>query len=104
MTDNYIKTRKAAAAALIEWAKKNMGELAMREAVNEYLEVIGANHPSIGGEETILSHRRMAVNRLAIDCSYALTKEELSKVDKELKGIAADFQSNKKKVNIVKLN
>ena len=92
------KTKEAAINALIEWAQTGEGAITMREAVNEYLEVIGANHPSIGGEETILSHRRMAVNRLAIDCSFALTKEELSKVDKELKGIAADFQSNKQKL------
>lgn len=97
MTDNeFNKARKAAAAALIYWAQKGMGDLTMRDAVNDYLESCGANHPCIGGEETILAHRKMAVNRLAIDCAYALSKEELSKVDKELKGIAADFQSNKK--------
>ena len=96
MTDNYIKTRKAAADALIYWAKTNMGELAMRESVDKFLESCGANHPCIGGEETILAHRKMAVNRLAIDCAYALSKEELSKVDRELEVIAADFQSNKK--------
>ena len=95
---NYNKTKEAAINALIIWAKTGTGEITMREAVNEFLDASGANLPSIGGEETILSHRRMAVNRLAIDCSYALTKEELSKVDKELKGIAADFQSNKQKL------
>ena len=99
MTVNeFNRTRKAAVDALIYWAKKNMGELAMRDSVNEYLEVIGANLPAIGGEKTILSHRKIAANRLVIDCLYALTKEELSKVDKELKGIAADFQSNKQKL------
>lgn len=99
MTVNeFNRTRKAAVDDLIYWAKKNMGELAMRDSVNEFLDASGANLPSIGGEETILSHRRMAVNRLAIDCSYALTKEELSNVDKELEGIAADFQSNKQKL------
>ena len=49
------------------------------------------NRPSIGGEETILAHRKIAANRLAIDCIYALSKEELSKVDRELESIVGDF-------------
>ena len=83
-----------------------MREFTMRYAVNDYLEASGANRPSIGGEETILAHRKIAanrrtkhgrvtstarilcharrrkrtLNRLAIDCIYALSKEELSKV------------------------
>ena len=60
----------------------------MRDAVNDYLETSGANRPSIGGEETILAHRKIAANRLTIDCIYALSKEELSKVDRELERIA----------------
>ena len=63
----------------------------MRDAVNDYLEASGANRPSIGGEETILAHRKIAANRLAIDCIYALSKEELSKVDRELGGIVGDL-------------
>ena len=92
MTDNqYSKTRKAAADALIYWAKTGMREFTMRDAVNDYLEASGANRPSIGGEETIFAHRKIAANRLAIDCIYALPKEELSNVDKELVGIVSDF-------------
>ena len=91
MTDNeYSKTRKAAVDALIYWAKKGMREFTMRDAVNDYLEASGANRPSIGGEETILAHRKIAANRLAIDCIYALSKEELSKVDRELEGIVSN--------------
>ena len=64
MTDNeYSKTRKAAVDALIYWAKTGMREFTMRDAVNDYLEASGANRPSIGGEETILAHRRIAANR-----------------------------------------
>lgn len=88
MTDNeYSKTRKAAADALIYWAKTGMRQFTMRDAVNDYLEACGANRPSIGGEETILVHRKIAANRLAIDCIYALSKEELSKVDRDLEVI-----------------
>ena len=62
----------------------------MREAVNDYLEVSGANRSSISGEEAILAHRKIAVNRLAIDCIYALSKEELSKVDRNLEVIVCN--------------
>ena len=92
MTDNeYSKARKAAVDALIYWAKTGMREFTMRDAVNNYLEACGANRPSIGGEETILAHRKIAANRLAIDCIYALSKEELSKVDRELENIVGDL-------------
>ena len=92
MTDNeYYRSRKAAADALIYWAKTGMRRFTMREAVNDYLEVSGANRSSISGEEAILAHRKIAANRLAINCIYALSKEELSKVDRELEWIASDF-------------
>ena len=92
MTDNeYSKTREAAAEALIHWAKTGWQQFTMRDAVNNYLEASGANRPSIGGEETILAHRKIAANRLAIDCIYALSKEALSKVDRELEGIVSNL-------------
>lgn len=85
MTDNeYTKTRKTAVNALIHWAKTGLGQFTMCDAVSDYLEVSGANRPSIGGEEAILARRKIAANRLAIDCIYVLSKEELSKIDKEL--------------------
>lgn len=88
MTDNeYTKTRKTAVNALIHWAKTGLGQFTMCDAVNDYLEASGANRPSIGGEEAILAHRKIAANRLAIDCLYVLSKDELSKVDRELKDI-----------------
>ena len=101
MTDNeYSKTRKAAVDALIYWAKTGMREFTMRDAVNDYLEASGANRPSTGGEETILAHRKIAANRLAIDCIYALSKDELSKVDRELEVITDD---NPKKSRVIRL-
>ena len=83
--------RQAAVDALISWAKSGWGYYSMRDAVDNYLESCGANRPSIGGEETIHVHRKIAANRLAIDCIYALFKEELSKVDRELEGIVGDL-------------
>ena len=69
-----------------------MKKFTMRDAVNDDLEASGANRPSIGGEEIILAHRKIAANRLAIDCIYALSKEKLSKVDRELEGIVGNLQ------------
>jgi transcriptional antiterminator Rof (Rho-off) len=92
MTEHdYSKTRKAAVDALIYWAKTGMRQFTMRDAVNDYLEASDANRPSIGGKETILAHRKIAANRLEIDCIYALSKDELSKVDRELEGIVGDL-------------
>ena len=99
MTDSqYSKSRKVAVDALIYWAKTGMREYTMRDAVNDYLEASGANRPSIGGEETILAHRKIAANRLAIDCIYALTRSELSKIDRELEAIANDIPKESKGV------
>ena len=91
MTDNeYTKTRKAAIDALVHWAKTDWGQFTMRDAVNDYLEASGANRPSIGGSEAIFVRRKIAANRLAIDCMYALSKEKPPKVDGELEEIAVD--------------
>ena len=83
--------RQAAVNALINWAKTGWGYYSMRGAVDNYLESCGVNRPSIGGEETILAHRKIAANRLAIDCIYVLSKEELSKVDMALEGIVSNI-------------
>ncbi len=48
----------------------------------------------------ILAHRKIAANRLAIDCIYALSKEELSKVDRELEGIAMVLPRQSKGIHI----
>ena len=94
MTDNeFNNARKAAINALISWAKTGTSELTMRESVNESLEVSGANRPSIGGEETILAHRKIAANRLAIDCVYALSKDEIDKVERELEDVIKSCKS-----------
>lgn len=93
MTGTYNQTKEAAINALIIWVTTGTGEIAMRNAVNDFLEVSGANLPAIGGEETILEHRKIAVNRLAIDCIHALSKEELSRLDKELETIACSVVS-----------
>ena len=69
-----------------------MKKFTMRDAVNDDLEASGANRPSIDDEDIFLALRKIAANRLAIDCIYALSKEKLSKVDRELEGIVGNLQ------------
>lgn len=94
MRFSYSFSKKSDADALIYWAKTGMRQFTMRDVVNNYLWACGANRPSIGGEETILAHRKIAANRLTIDCIYALSKEELSKVDREPEGIVGEVLRN----------
>lgn len=57
MTDSeYIKTSNCRCPYKL--GKTGIRQFAMREAVNDYLEASGANRSSIGGEETILAHRK----------------------------------------------
>lgn len=99
MTDNeYTKTKKSAVNALIHWAKTGLEQFTMCDAVSDYLEVSGANRPSIGGEEAIVARRKIAANRLAIDCIYALSKENLSNVDRELSKIVSDVSRQEYKI------
>lgn len=93
MTNAFYDTRKFAVDAIIEWAKTGEGEITMRNAVGDYLVASCANLPSIGGEETIIAHRKIALNRLVIDCMYALSRDELSIVEKELDAIAQNVVS-----------
>ena len=75
--------RQAAVNALISWAKTGWGYFSMHNAVDNYLESCGANRPSIGGEETILAHRKIA-------------KEELSNVDRDVESIVGDVPRQSK--------
>lgn len=99
MTDNeYNRIRKEAADALVHWTKTGWGYYTMRDAVSRFMEANGGNSPSIGGEETILARRKIAISRLAIDCIYALSKSELAKLDRELEVIANDIPKVNKTV------
>ena len=69
-----------------------MKKFTMRDAVNDDLEASGANRPSIDDEDIFLALRKIAANRLAIDCIYALSKEKLSKVGRGLEGIVGNLQ------------
>lgn len=91
----YTQTRKTAINAINHWATTGLGQFTMCDIVSTCLEASDANRSSIGGEEAILAHRKIAANRLAIDCIYALSKEELSKVNRELEEFVLYVPSQK---------
>lgn len=85
------KARTEAVTALVKWAKTRVGYFPMRNAVNNYMEAIGANCMPMNGEEGILAHRKIAAQGLAIECISKLTSDQLSRVDRELDYIAKDI-------------
>ncbi|MDO4172862.1 MAG: hypothetical protein Q4D28_09200, partial [Prevotellaceae bacterium] len=64
--NEYDNPKQTAVNALISWVKTGWDYYSMRDAVDNHLESCGADCPSINGEETILAHRKIAANRLAI--------------------------------------
>lgn len=93
---DFNKARMEATDAIVHWAKTGRGYYTMRNAVNRFIDESGANRHAIGGEETILAYRKIAVSRLAIDCIYALSKPELAKLDRKLDEIANDIPRESK--------
>ena len=63
----------------------------MRNTVNNYLESVVQPPLYRWQKDHHREQKNIAANRLTIDCIYALSKEELSKVDRELEGIVGDL-------------
>lgn len=84
-----MKSEKEAVKTVIYWGKTRIGMYSMRTAVNTYMEAPGANQ-SICGKEGINERRKIVANGIAISCIASLTKEQLYKVETELKRIAND--------------
>ena len=78
--------------ALINWAKNRWGYYSMRNTVNNYLESVVQPPLYRWQKDHHREQKNIAANRLTIDCIYALSKEELSKVDRELEGIVGNLQ------------
>lgn len=83
--------RTEAARALVKWAKSRVGYFPMRNAVNNYMDAIGANRMPINGEEGLVAHRKIAAQGLAIECIPKLNSDQLSRVDRELDCIVNDI-------------
>lgn len=88
MKSEYLDKLKAEAVeTVIYWAKTRIGLYPMRNVVNIYMEACGANL-SICGEEGIKERSKIVANGITISCVAFLTKEQLYKVETELKRIA----------------
>lgn len=83
--------RTEAVAALVKWAKTRVGYFPMRNAVNNYMETIGANRMPMDGEKGLIAHRKIAAKGLAIECISKLNSDQLSRVDRELDSIVNDI-------------
>ena len=76
--------------ALINWAKNRWGYYSMRNTVNNYLQSVVQPPLYRWQKDHPREQKNIAANRLTINCIYALSKEELSKVDRELEGIISN--------------
>ena len=79
-----------AASAAIKWAKTGIGYLTMEDAVNKYIEAIGANRAIGNDPEAIRLSRRSAALRIDIDSIHALSKDQEQRLHDTLMKIAED--------------
>lgn len=86
-SENLGKLKSETVEIVIYWGKSRIGLYPMRNAANTYMEACGANQ-FICGKEGIKERRKIVANGIAISCVASLTKEQLYKVETELKRIA----------------
>ena len=79
-----------AADAAIKWAKTGMGYFAMEDAVNKYIDAVGANRAIGNDPEAIRLGREAAALRIDIESIHALTKDQEQRLNDALMKIARD--------------
>ena len=79
-----------AASAAVKWAKTGIGYLTMEDAVNRYIDAIGANRAIGNDPEAIRLSRRSAALRIDIDSIHALSKDQEQRLHDTLMKIAED--------------
>lgn len=91
MEKNTLDTlEQNAANAAIKWAKSGTGYFAMEDAVNKYIDAIGANRAIGNDPEAIRLSRRSAALRINIDSIHALSKDQEQRLYDALMKIAED--------------
>ena len=88
--DEFNALEQNAANAAIKWAKTGVGYLTMEDAVNKYIDAIGANRAIGNDPEAIRLSRRSAALRIDIDSIHALSKEQEQILHDALMKIAED--------------
>lgn len=84
----YEDKQKLAVELAVHWAKTGLRQFSMRDAVNDYMKEVGANKAIT--DESIIDRRRICAQQLTIRSIAFLSKDELHKVEQELKRIAED--------------
>ena len=87
------KLKDDAVNALVQWGKTKLGLYSMRNAVNAYMEACGADRIPFDGEDGVKEKRKIVAEKLIISCITPLSKEQLNKVESELKSISNDIPS-----------
>ena len=88
--DEFNALEQDAANAAIKWAKTGIGYLTMEDAVNKYIDAIGANRAIGNDPEAIRLSRRSAALRVDIDSIHALSKDQELRLHDTLMKIAED--------------
>ena len=84
----YEDKLKLAVDLAVHWAKTGLRQFSMRDAVNDFMEEVGANNAM--SDESIIDRRRICAQQLTIKSIAFLSKDELQRVEQELKRIAED--------------
>ena len=84
----YEDKLKLAVDLAVHWAKTGLRQFSMRDAVNDYMKEVGANKAMT--DESIIGRRRICAQQLTIKSIAFLNRDELLKVEQELKRIAED--------------
>ena len=79
-----------AADAAIKWAKTGTGYFAMKDAVNKFIDAIGANRAIGNDPEAIRLSRETAALRIDIESIHTLTKDQEQRLNDALMKIARD--------------
>ena len=89
-TTEFEAKKEQAVQLSVLWAKTGLCELSMRDAVNDYIEVTGANHAIDNDERSILYGRRAVALRVSIEAINSLNKDELQRLDRKLMEIVSE--------------
>ena len=91
MVKNTLETlEQNAVNAAIRWAKTGTGYFAMEDAVNKYIDAIGANRAIGNDPEAIRLGREAAALRIDIESIHALTKDQEQRLHDTLMKIVED--------------
>lgn len=90
-TTEFEAKKEQAVKLSVLWAKTELRELSMRDAVNDYyIEATGANHAIDNNEQAILYGRRAVALRVSIEAINILNKDELQRLDRKLMEIVSE--------------